>query len=65
MSENLSFGEAVKKVEEARRELEAMIVLRASKTIGAGLANLKVCRAELALKTAESRLKEVELRKGK
>ena len=43
----------------AEKELEPMILLRASKTIPKGLADLKVCRAELALKTAQSRLLEV------
>ena len=46
-------------VKKAEKELELMILLRASKTIPKGLADFKVCRAELALKTAQSRLLEV------
>lgn len=46
-------------VKKAEKELESMQVLSASKTIGKGLADLKVCRAELELKSAKRVLAEI------
>ena len=46
-------------VKKAEKELESIRVLSASKTIGKGLADLKLCRAELGLKSAKKVLAEI------